>query len=154
MALIKCPECNKEISDKAISCPQCGCPINFINNYCIYIVGHRDTDTAVLAGLNEVLNLELDYDGVVKILDNLPYKLCECTNKEEATILTKKLSKWWIDVETRNGNNEPISIDSNIILCPKCSSTNIQIVPRKWSLLTGIFTNATDRVCVNCKYKF
>lgn len=28
MALIKCPECGKEISDKADSCPQCGYPIN------------------------------------------------------------------------------------------------------------------------------
>lgn len=38
--------------------------------------------------------------------------------------------------------------------CPKCGSTNIQIVPRKWSLLTGFMTNKTDRVCVNCKHKF
>ena len=27
MALIKCPECGKEISDKAAACPNCGCPI-------------------------------------------------------------------------------------------------------------------------------
>lgn len=27
MALIKCPECGREISDKAVSCPGCGCPI-------------------------------------------------------------------------------------------------------------------------------
>lgn len=27
MALIKCPECGKEISDKAGTCPNCGCPI-------------------------------------------------------------------------------------------------------------------------------
>ena len=27
MALVKCPECGKEISDKAVSCPNCGCPI-------------------------------------------------------------------------------------------------------------------------------
>lgn len=26
MALIKCPECGREISDKAESCPGCGCP--------------------------------------------------------------------------------------------------------------------------------
>ncbi len=26
MALIKCPECGKEISDRAESCPNCGCP--------------------------------------------------------------------------------------------------------------------------------
>ena len=28
MALIKCPECEKEISDKAKNCPHCGCPLN------------------------------------------------------------------------------------------------------------------------------
>lgn len=27
MALIKCPECGKEISDKAKVCPNCGCPV-------------------------------------------------------------------------------------------------------------------------------
>ena len=27
MSLINCPECKKEISDKAEACPQCGCPI-------------------------------------------------------------------------------------------------------------------------------
>ena len=27
MALIKCPECNKEFSDKAPACPHCGCPL-------------------------------------------------------------------------------------------------------------------------------
>lgn len=27
MALMKCPECGKEISDKAMLCPNCGYPI-------------------------------------------------------------------------------------------------------------------------------
>lgn len=27
MALINCKECGKEISDKALSCPKCGCPV-------------------------------------------------------------------------------------------------------------------------------
>lgn len=27
MALINCPECNKEISDKAVACPSCGFPL-------------------------------------------------------------------------------------------------------------------------------
>lgn len=31
MALIKCPECGKEISDKAVSCPNCGCPNSEFN---------------------------------------------------------------------------------------------------------------------------
>lgn len=28
MSLIKCPECGREISDLAASCPHCGCPVN------------------------------------------------------------------------------------------------------------------------------
>lgn len=32
MALIKCPECGKEISDKAQCCPNCGCPNNEFGN--------------------------------------------------------------------------------------------------------------------------
>lgn len=28
MALIRCPECNSEVSDKARTCPRCGAPIN------------------------------------------------------------------------------------------------------------------------------
>lgn len=28
MALINCPECKNTVSDKAVSCPKCGCPIN------------------------------------------------------------------------------------------------------------------------------
>jgi hypothetical protein len=27
MALIKCPECNKDVSQMATNCPNCGCPI-------------------------------------------------------------------------------------------------------------------------------
>ena len=38
--------------------------------------------------------------------------------------------------------------------CPRCDSSNIQIVQRKWSLFTGFMTNKVDRVCVNCKHKF
>ena len=30
MAIIKCPECGKEISDKAKTCIHCGCPIEDI----------------------------------------------------------------------------------------------------------------------------
>lgn len=30
MALLKCPECGKMVSDKATACPQCGCPIEDI----------------------------------------------------------------------------------------------------------------------------
>lgn len=40
------------------------------------------------------------------------------------------------------------------VTCPKCGSTQIQAVPRKWSLLTGFMTNKIDRVCLKCKHRW
>ena len=51
-------------------------------------------------------------------------------------------------------NNKKNSSNKNEVKCPWCGSTQIQMVPRKWSLLTGFLTNKVDRVCVNCKKKF
>lgn len=44
--------------------------------------------------------------------------------------------------------------EANKPKCPRCKSTNIQIIPRKWSFWAGVFTNKTDRVCANCKHKW
>lgn len=42
----------------------------------------------------------------------------------------------------------------DIVRCPRCNSTQIQMVPRKFSLLTGFATNRIDRVCVRCQKRF
>lgn len=31
MALINCTECGREVSDKATSCPHCGCPVSIVS---------------------------------------------------------------------------------------------------------------------------
>lgn len=41
-----------------------------------------------------------------------------------------------------------------IVRCPRCQSTEIQLVPRKFSLLAGFATNKYDRMCVRCKKRF
>lgn len=38
--------------------------------------------------------------------------------------------------------------------CPRCRSTSIQLVPRKFSIWTGYRTNKVDRVCINCKHRW
>ena len=45
MALIKCPECGKQISDQAEACPKCGCPIE-PKTYCPECKKEISTDEA------------------------------------------------------------------------------------------------------------
>lgn len=40
------------------------------------------------------------------------------------------------------------------VKCPYCFSSEVQIVPKRFSLLTGFATNKFERVCVRCKRKF
>ena len=47
----------------------------------------------------------------------------------------------------------PVDENGNV-KCPYCGSLQIQMVPRKWSPVTGFFTNRADRVCMRCKKKF
>lgn len=42
----------------------------------------------------------------------------------------------------------------DVVRCPRCRSTEIQLVPRKFSLLTGFATNKVDRMCVRCGKRF
>lgn len=42
MALVKCPDCYEKVSDRAPTCPRCGCPINEVPSG-----GRRDRPQAV-----------------------------------------------------------------------------------------------------------
>ena len=52
--------------------------------------------------------------------------------------------------------NSPLfkTAPSKQIRCPRCFSTDFQLVPKKFSLLTGFATNRVDRVCVKCMKRF
>lgn len=154
MSLIKCPECNKEISDKAKTCPNCGYPINSNTKYKIIITGYHDTDISAYAGLTETFNIKLEYSEAMDIFNNCPYTIAEYDTLEETNLHAHKLIKWGIDIQMVNPDGEIEYVDNDIISCPKCGSTHIQAVPRKWSIFSGVFTNKVDRVCLKCKYKF
>ena len=65
-----------------------------------------------------------------------------------------KMAQFRVSAAQIKAAEEKAKEEANKPKCPKCKSTNIQIVPRKWSFWTGVFTNKTDRVCANCKYKW
>lgn len=52
--------------------------------------------------------------------------------------------------------NSPLLSNKTVpkVQCPYCFSTEVQLVPKKFSLFTGIMTNGFNRVCVRCQRKF
>lgn len=53
----------------------------------------------------------------------------------------------------REAIKNPVNADGEVV-CPFCGSKQIQAVPRRWSITTGLLTNKIDRVCLRCKRKF
>ncbi|MDD3325409.1 MAG: zinc-ribbon domain-containing protein [Sulfurospirillaceae bacterium] len=179
MALINCPECNKEVSDKAEACIHCGYPLsnwkkvnvndNFfqisnlkLNQYftlgnCWVVMGDSecldihegefvdflDIDEEVLASLKIDSIVIQDKTVTLRFKDiNLEYlEIARYVIKSE-----HKINRSILAADTIKDNNQ--------VKCPKCGSTQIQAVSRKWSLMAGILTNQVDRVCLNCKHKF
>lgn len=61
MALINCPECGHRISDKAVSCPSCGCPVSKNNGISCRYCG----STNVLIQKERISNVGVAQNKVV-----------------------------------------------------------------------------------------
>lgn len=220
MALVKCPECGKEVSDMANACPNCGYGVkeHFDN-----LKQKRQTEIKKrqleIEKQNKQAQLSKEYEDRIRnvpmpskpkfsrgliicliimtvfiSIGSLPNPDSSLPNveREEFQIVRwffymivfvisplciegyffynkvkdyklaktnfRKYQEEVIKKQNfqRAKNNAHIAPQksSNQVRCPKCGSTNIQLVNRKWSLLTGFMTNKVDRVCVNCKNRF
>ncbi len=66
-------------------------------------------------------------------------------NKDEAVRMREEL---------KESKTPKVNADGQVI-CPKCGSTNIQIVKRGWKATTGLIgSSKNERVCINCLKKF
>lgn len=150
--LIKCPECKKEISDKAKICIHCGYPIEDYKEDQV-----RDThDVAKFTKIKsyEQQAADFDYSSLCPVCKGVNWY----NNLLEERILCQICGYVAIDNVCQHNkymtSEAPTQQISNQPKCPKCGCTNIQVVRRKFSLLTGFATNKTDRVCANCNYKW
>lgn len=55
MAIIKCPECGNEVSDKARTCPHCGNPID-TNVYC---PNCGSSDVKIISGASKAASIAM-----------------------------------------------------------------------------------------------
>ena len=95
MALIKCEECGKEVSDKAKTCPNCGCPIS----------EEKEESKVIIYGLSQMGilggNLKIYVDGEY-VGDVKKGQMLEIPIEKDCTITAKcgiNPSKGKIDVK-------------------------------------------------------
>lgn len=146
--LIKCPECGKEISDKALSCPNCGVPM-IKKNHCI--INGIDVDCSFI--------FNNEYDNEIKELimmekTNLDLNIIEKIIFEWSStgkippVFNGKISTWEEDHKKANQQSQ-----QNVPHCPKCNSTAITTGARGVSWFWGtIGSSKTVNRCANCGY--
>lgn len=148
LALINCPECGKEISDKSETCIHCGYPLSE-KNMC-YINGTKYDLSFVFEYKWEERAIPMKM--LIDLTDCTLDSVGEAINKMFKTgeiprtlILEKKKPK--STSQTSRHKDDP--------KCPKCGSTSITAGQRGYSLLTGfIGSGKTVNRCANCGYKW
>ena len=129
MALIQCPECGNNISDKAVACPHCGCPSSewknteqiihlnesdlkedSINRIIKEIVGRYPITDKVkmIRDLREEAGMDLK--GASGAIDSYLYLLSKKENKED------------------NGVYRYTSFGKIKVYCPRCKSENCSYI--------------------------
>ena len=152
MAKITCEKCSTEfkfeIAKDFESCPVCGVSFDDkVEN--VDIEDRTDWITWYYYGVKDEkgnkISLYLLKDRIINLekSGNLYYLIkefhCDAAKKE----LRKYVPDAFKEVQ---------SVPK--VQCPYCFSTEVQLVPKKFSLLTGIMTNGFNRVCVRCQRKF
>lgn len=142
MALIKCPECNKEISDKSDKCIYCGYPMAKNN---LSIINGKQFD------LSFILDKNIDKaskTGQFRTITN-------CGLKEAWQIVDKIISTGEIPptlIIKSETTNQP--------KCPTCGSINIEKISIKQKavggVLFGLFSSNVRKTmhCKNCGFKW
>lgn len=130
MALIKCPECGKDISDKSEKCINCGFPIRTIYY------------------LHENINGK-DYD-LSFLLDKSISQIEKIKQLKEITGCDIFVAKEMVLRYSPSTTQQNIS-DKDIVKCPKCGSTSISTGARGVNYIWGfIGASKTVNRCANC----
>lgn len=145
MALIKCPECGREISDKSDRCIHCGYPLE-----------QKKSDQVIVNGI--VFKKDFFCDPNISKID----KIRVLRQKPDLSLeVAKNTVEAWTDISkipdsiTLVTETQQKEIERNTVKCPKCGSTAIQTVNRGYSLMTGFLGSGSPRnVCQKCGYKW
>lgn len=165
MALITCPECKKQVSDKANSCPNCGYPMNLqkaaitSEKYTVILQCVLNNKIEIIKYIDELLKI-----GIYKskmLVDNTPSIILKNLSFENANIIKLKLEQLnaKVIIEKYNKDIDDSQITQShkidILACPRCGSTAITTGQRGFGLLTGFLgSNKTVNRCGKCGHSW
>lgn len=174
MSLITCPECGREISDKAQSCPQCGFPIkqdlSEESNGKYSIVLKEPVPFSSQSSF--MMTLVIVSKGQAKNIKTLISKpesiLLSGLSKDEAYRKHSALSMQDVVLEIREEETQLV-VEPRLV-CPKCGSSSVKLFKKGFGFgkaalgvaLTGpvgalggaIGSNKSYRQCAVCGHKF
>ena len=155
MALINCPECNKEVSDKAEICPHCGYKLPkqepmFQGVYCPKCLKASWTkdgigETCIFCNTKMKKSIYATYDEIHQFCENHPE--------------LKQSPEFSQEAYNKRVNYVPVDYMSvNSPKCPTCGSSNVQNIgtgERVTSVaMFGLFSKKINKSfkCKNCGY--
>ncbi len=155
MALIKCPECGKEISDKSSACIHCGFPLQTVKKEIICQIDTYRYDLAPIQklidnGVNDIKTISDAILETIGIQESLHFR-SDFRQKLAEKIIQDKMIPTFFDSQTLRLSTE----NQNILRCPKCGSTAITTGARGFSALTGFLgSGKTVNRCGRCGYSW
>ena len=169
MALIKCPECGKEISDKAKACIHCGYPLDYLETTSEQPVVPKDNAlyNVILVDTKNVVKAISAYQGLSgsKLIDakerimKRPCIIARNVSRSEADSIKNQfeaLGDTTVAIESTDGKSEYVNeVKRDELRCPKCGSTAVEIGQRGFSIMTGFLgAGQTMNRCGNCGHKW
>lgn len=167
MSLLKCPECNNNVSEYAEKCQVCGCPIEIIKrvynkNSIKYVVKMKPYPNSnkikIVSRIMEITSLKVAQ--AKDIVDNC--KIIKSNiSLQEAEYIKKEVEALGGQVEiTPYTKAQDTQINISLPKCPTCHSTNIEKISTgkkiKGSLLFGVLSSDVRNTmhCKNCGAKW
>jgi ribosomal protein L7/L12 len=169
MALIKCPECGKEVSDKAPACIHCGYPFqaqptnittdNGLKKVVIPCFSENSQKKIpAIKVFREVTGMGL-VEAKALVEQKKPYVIVkDGINQDSANLIVQKFKEIGVDARIYDSsasvNFSSPSQDIGIC-CPKCGSTEYHAGARGFSIVTGfVGSGKTVLTCLKCGHRW
>ena len=177
MALIKCPECGGQVSDKAPACIHCGYPLQEIVSKSTCIINYAEQDVTDIK--KYILSLSPEDQQYFAQFLQLQYgssKMRPPISSAQYAEFHEKMGEWDNTYKLTNEFAAKMILDcmahnfekftfeqvryvqpksnSNVVRCPRCGSTSVTTEEQGYGLFGWIGASQKKNLCQKCGHKW